>query len=59
MPARAEVLGDGTIGREELLGVSRRLKPLAVPRMAVRHRGGSTASPISVHPPTRRTCGKN
>ena len=28
MPARAEVLGDGTIGREELLGVSRRLKPL-------------------------------
>jgi hypothetical protein len=37
MPARAEVLGAGTIGREELLGVSRRLKPLAVPRMAVHH----------------------
>jgi hypothetical protein len=31
MPARTEVLGDGTIGREELLGVSRRLKPLHPP----------------------------
>jgi hypothetical protein len=31
MPARAEVLGDGTIGREELLGVSRRLEPLHAP----------------------------
>jgi hypothetical protein len=31
MPVRAEVLGDGTIGRQELLGVSRRLKPLHAP----------------------------
>jgi hypothetical protein len=31
MPSRAEVLGDETIGRRELLGVSRRLKPLHVP----------------------------
>jgi hypothetical protein len=59
MLARAEVLGDGTIGREELLGVSRRIKPLAVPRMAVHHPGGSTASTISIHPLTRRTCGKD
>jgi hypothetical protein len=28
MPARVEVLSDGTIGREELLGRSRRRKPL-------------------------------
>jgi hypothetical protein len=28
MPARAEALGDRSIGREELLGMSRRLKPL-------------------------------
>jgi len=31
MPARAEVLCDGTIGREETLGLARGLKPLHAP----------------------------
>jgi hypothetical protein len=31
MPARAEVLGDGTIGREKSLSVAGGLKPLQVP----------------------------
>jgi len=31
MPARAEMLSNGTIGREELLGVPRRLEPLHAP----------------------------
>jgi hypothetical protein len=31
MPARAEVLGDGIIGREEPLGLSWRLEPLHPP----------------------------
>jgi hypothetical protein len=59
MPVRTEGLGDGVIGCEELLDVSRILKCLAVPRMAVHHRGDSTASTISIPLLTRRTCGKN
>ena len=31
MPARTEMLGDGTIGREEPLGVTGRLKALHAP----------------------------